>query len=338
MVRAEPRGLTGSAPAKDAHGLAALMRSHGLPDVALARTAAWLSGERRQSPRTQAGYIRDLSWWLTYAAMRGVDPTDPDPAEADLYAAALRAAGLADATRARRLSAASSWYGYLVRAGAATRNPFGDGMERPSVPKVSSTRGLSDLEVERVLAYASVRESPRTFALLTLFAATAARVSSLTRAKAGGIGRDRGHTTVDLPTKGGKTKRFVLPPVAAMALDNYLATRENVTDDDPLFATSTGKPIDQPYVFRTVRRVAEAAGIQHAAKLSPHSLRHTAITMALDQGKPLHVVQDFAGHADPRTTRRYDMGRESLDRTPAYDLGAALAAGIAKFAPMYAKA
>jgi hypothetical protein len=29
-------------------------------------------------------------------------------------------------------------------------------------------------------------------------------------------------------------------------------------------------------------------------------------------------VQDLLGHADPRTTRRYDRSRGSLDRSPAY--------------------
>jgi len=40
--------------------------------------------------------------------------------------------------------------------------------------------------------------------------------------------------------------------------------------------------------------------------MSPHSLRHSAITFALDAGATLRDVQDYAGHKDPRTTRRYD--------------------------------
>jgi integrase/recombinase XerD len=42
------------------------------------------------------------------------------------------------------------------------------------------------------------------------------------------------------------------------------------------------------------------------------------------------------GHADPRTTRRYDQARETLDRSPAYDLGQLLAAGVARHAQTYA--
>jgi integrase/recombinase XerD len=332
-----PLALTGRAPARDAYALADLMRAQRLPDAALAKTAAWLSGERRQSPRTQAGYIRDLSWWLAYAVARGLDVTDPDPADADLYAAALRDAGLADATRARRLSAASSWYAYLVRAGIATRDPFGAGMERPKAPTDSTTRGMSEDEIERMLAYARAKESARTYALLTLMVNTAARVSGATQTTVGSIGHDSGHKVIDLPVKGGKTKRFLLPPMAVDAIDVYLAGRGEVTPSAPLFATRTGKPIDQPYVFRLVRRVAKAAGVPHADKLSPHSIRHSIITYLLSKGKPTHIVQDFAGHADPRTTRRYDRAAGNLDRSPAYEIGAAMAAGVDRYAEAYAQ-
>ncbi|WP_244941083.1 tyrosine-type recombinase/integrase [Gordonia paraffinivorans] len=105
-----------------------------------------------------------------------------------------------------------------------------------------------------------------------------------------------------------------------------------------MFVTRTGRPIDQPQVFRLVRRVAAAAGIDQADQLSPHSLRHSVATLLLDRGHPLHIVQDFLGHADPRTTRVYDRARESLDRSPAYDLGAALAAGVARHAGTYSAA
>jgi len=53
-------------------------------------------------------------------------------------------------------------------------------------------------------------------------------------------------------------------------------------------------------------------------RISPHSLRHSLITAALDAGVPLRDVQEAASHADPRTTMRYDRGRGSLDRHATY--------------------
>ncbi|WP_407681242.1 tyrosine-type recombinase/integrase [Pseudarthrobacter equi] len=59
-----------------------------------------------------------------------------------------------------------------------------------------------------------------------------------------------------------------------------------------------------------VQRLARLAGIK--GRISPHSLRHTFVTLALDAGTALHDLQDSMGHADPRTTRRYDRSRHSL--------------------------
>jgi integrase len=145
---------------------------------------------------------------------------------------------------------------------------------------------------------------------------------------------------------------MVLRPATTAALDVYLASRVARSDitvvvigtdrgagwspvasanttstgvTGPLLATSTGGRLDQAAFWHLVRRLARAAGIEHWAALSPHSLRHTAITLALDAGASLRDVQDFAGHRDPRATRRYDRSRHSLDRNAAYTLAAYLA-------------
>jgi integrase/recombinase XerD len=81
-------------------------------------------------------------------------------------------------------------------------------------------------------------------------------------------------------------------------------------------------------VLRLIRRVAGKAGVPHVDQLSPHSIRHTTTTHALAAGAALHEVQDLMGHADPRTTRRYDRARRSLDRSPAHRLAEAMAAEI----------
>jgi site-specific recombinase XerC len=62
-----------------------------------------------------------------------------------------------------------------------------------------------------------------------------------------------------------------------------------------------------------VARIANAAGI--ARHVSPHPLRHGAITNALDPGGPLRDAQILARHAGPRTTEHYDRARVNLDCT-----------------------
>jgi integrase/recombinase XerD len=51
--------------------------------------------------------------------------------------------------------------------------------------------------------------------------------------------------------------------------------------------------------------------------MHPHMLRHIFVTTMLDAVVvDLRDVQIAAGHADPRTTMRYDRARKNLDRHP----------------------
>ena len=51
--------------------------------------------------------------------------------------------------------------------------------------------------------------------------------------------------------------------------------------------------------------------------LSPHSLRHTAGTLSLQNGSSLREVQDFLGHSDPKTTAVYTHVLNSWENNPA---------------------
>lgn len=314
--------LRGAPPARRPDELASLLRAVGMAEPGLRATAVWLVSGRRESAHTRSAYVRDVSWWVSWCAVQGCSPSAATTSMADLYLAALNASGLARATIGRRVAAVSSWYTYLVRERCAILNPF-EGAERPRLdPGDSSTRGLSREQITSILGYAGVHESARTCALLWLMFATAGRISSILDARIEDLGQDRHHQVLDVRVKGGRSKRFAIPPVALAAVQDYLAERGGPTDG-LIFVSRNGRRLVQSYVWKLVNRVARAAGISHG--ISPHSFRHSAITIALSDGRPLHVVQDFAGHADPRTTRRYDRARESLDRSPAYGLAASVA-------------
>ena len=85
----------------------------------------------------------------------------------------------------------------------------------------------------------------------------------------------------------------------------------------------SGAPIDRRDVYRMVLRVAKAAGIPR--HISPHSLRHAAITNALDAGVPLRDAQILARHADPAppstTTARGNLDRHGVHFLTAHVAG-----------------
>jgi integrase len=125
---------------------------------------------------------------------------------------------------------------------------------------------------------------------------------------------------LEIIVKGGKTKRIPLPPVVADAVDEMLAERGHPTAG-PLFLTPTGRPIYHMYVYRLVRRLARAAGLPEADRLTPHGLRHSAITLYLDRTNGnVRAAQAFAGHARPETTMRYDRARRGLSDHGSYTL------------------
>ena len=112
--------------------------------------------------------------------------------------------------------------------------------------------------------------------------------------------------------KGGKVVTMPLAPRVGRSID--LAIGERL--DGPIFLAASGQRMDRHAAARIVRRVTRAAGIDK--HVTPHTLRHGFITAALDAGVPLRDVQEAASHADPRTTMRYDRGRQSLDRHATY--------------------
>ncbi|MBL7257862.1 tyrosine-type recombinase/integrase [Paractinoplanes lichenicola] len=284
-------------------------------------TEVWLAN-RRLSEHTRAAYRRDVHAWLAWCAGFDRDPLRASFLDVNAYARGLEDQQLAPSTVARKLSGLSSWYDFLVKIRAVDANPVA-GADRPNVSRDhSATVGLTPEEVDALLARAATA-SKRHHAVMTLLADLGLRVGELVSLNLDDVGWERGHRTVRFVGKGNKARRRALTPAAAEALDAYLETRG--ADDGPLFQTSTGARLDRHAIFRLIRRLAAEAGIPAADRLSPHSLRHAFATAARAEGVPLEDVQDAMGHADPRTTRRYDRDRHNLDRDPAYTLAAARA-------------
>ena len=64
-------------------------------------------------------------------------------------------------------------------------------------------------------------------------------------------------------------------------------------------------------IVRVLSLSSARAGIGHA---SAHDLRRTHITLALNSGAPLQVMQAQAGHANPSTTLRYAQPSDAKSR------------------------
>ncbi|MGI5197114.1 tyrosine-type recombinase/integrase [Streptomyces sp. CA-288835] len=278
----------------------------------------WLMSKR--SAHTRRAYARSFRNWAAFCRSLDTHPMAARRPHADAYMRSLEASGVPSTSVAHALSTASSFYRYAISVETTDRNPFAD-VDRPTVdPDHSATEGLTEKETASLIAAA--RElSPRAYALVLLLYTLGLRVDGALSADVSSLGYDRGHRTLTITKKGGATAKLPLPPITVDALDGYLTGRT----EGPLFITRTGARLREPEVWKMLRRLAKRAGLPQADTIHPHVLRHGFITDALDQGVPLHLVQDAAGHKDPRTTQRYNRARRRLDGHPAYAVAASMA-------------
>lgn len=122
---------------------------------------------------------------------------------------------------------------------------------------------------------------------------------------------DLGQGLLYVRKKGATDKRAVqLPERSHNALVRWLTARSDAGPLGPaLFVQLETHPVggrlsERGYYAMVVRRTQAILG----KELNPHALRHAAITFALEatNGNVARVGTSFAGHADLRTTMRYD--------------------------------
>ena len=282
----------------------------------------WLVGAflaSTRTPNTRQAYARDIADWRGWLTERGVGLLGASRVVVDLYARhAAEVRAHSPATVARRLSALTRLYRYAVAVELLERNPL-EGVDRPRVGEDTTSTGLDRRELVALVTAAGA-SSARDYALVLLLGLNGLRASELCALDIGDVDTERGHRVLRIVRKGGRQATVPLAPQAVDAVQAYVAGRTA----GPLFLSSRGARLDRTAVWRLVRRLATAAGMDKAGSLHPHDLRHAFVTLALDAGVALHRVQDAAGHADPRTTRRYDRARHNLDEHATYALAGSL--------------
>jgi site-specific recombinase XerD len=234
-------------------------------------------------------------------------------------------------TIAFKLSVVRSLFEYLRVAGLVNKNPADTKLvPPPQLPEDSRGRALTVKEVNYLLSGPdrSKVEGARDYALLLLMLRTSLRVSEASGLRASSIKWSNGRWVLRVKVKGGRERSLPLASDVKQSIDDYLQMdmkRRAMLGSDGkeafIFQPHTNyrtlvfdKPISTTMVWYIVRRWADYAGL---GKLSPHDLRRTAITRALDQGLTYRQVQMMSGHKDPKTVMRYDHGRENLEQNAA---------------------
>lgn len=183
-------------------------------------------------------------------------------------------------------------------------------------PKGHSKDTLSELQLQEALAQIdrSSLEGLRDFALFNLMARTGLRDVEVSRAKIGDIRRLDGQPVLWIQGKGrDEADEFVLlMPEALQPIRDWLQARAKAMgkaqDEEPLFCSLSLRNYGQALTTRSISRIIKQALLEIGLddrRLTAHSLRHTAITLAVKGGASLHQAQAMARHSSPTTTMIY---------------------------------
>ena len=184
----------------------------------------------------------------------------------------------------------------------------------------SKTLGLDRMELGALLQAARA-STPSDYALIVLMSMIGLRVSEACNVRIESYQDiERGHRVLRLVGKGGKPATIPLPVQVLRALDAAAGDR---TSGHLLLRNKGGQPVNRKSAALTVERLCKKAGIKK--RITPHGLRHSYVTAALDAGVPLRDVQIGARHSDPRITARYDRARHNHDRHANHTVAAFLA-------------
>ena len=150
----------------------------------------------------------------------------------------------------------------------------------------------------------------RDFVMVLLIASCGLRVSEVSQLDVGDLDTVNGRPVVWVHGKGrdGKSDFVRITSELERVLFRYLEKRHALSGQSPMFVSysrnSYGKRLTSRSISRIVKAAMVSAGLD-SPRLTAHSLRHTAVTLALQGGATLQEVQQFARHRMMETTLRY---------------------------------
>lgn len=262
-----------------------------------------LEYERRLSPETGKHYRRDLNALSDYCDEAGVAHwPDLDSEHMRNWSATCFRRGLSPRSIQRRLSAARTFFRYLLREKHVTKNPA----QSVSAPK-GAKRLPSNLDADRMARLLEITgKGPlidRDRAILELLYSSGLRLAELTDLNLGDV--DSQDATVRVTGKGNKDRIVPVGSRALQALAQWYVSRPGLAapDEKALFVSNRGTRLSRRSVQARVDYWARRQGID--TKVYPHLFRHSFASHLLESSHDLRAVQELLGHANISTTQVY---------------------------------
>lgn len=170
-------------------------------------------------------------------------------------------------------------------------------VQRPLVKDHLAEKILTIEQIERLIEAA---RKPKAKLLIRFAYSTGARPSEVVSIKRADLKEREEGGQVTIFGKYGLTRRLLIAEPLWSDLIQFCHFNQLKSDDRIFQITRTS-------FWRTVKRAAVRAGMGWAA--SPHWLRHSHASHALENGAPLPLIRDALGHRNLMATTKYIHAR-----------------------------
>lgn len=204
--------------------------------------------------------------------------------------------GVKDITVDNVRTSINAFYTWLVSCDYIAKNPCA---QIGKIKHEKNTRQpLSAVDLERLRDAA---RNPQERAIIEVLYSTGCRVSELANLKITDVNMDL--KEVNLFGKGKKHRTSYLNARAVVALQAYWDDRKGASEYVICSQRKPYGPITPRRFELILKELKERAGID--GKVTPHIIRHTTATDAIDKGMPIEQVQKLLGHEEIATTLIY---------------------------------
>ena len=252
------------------------------------------------APKTIQGYEYMIGKFVSFCLELGLtDPTEVTADDVRLFILNLQETNNPQSVH-DYYRTVKRFFNWLIEEGVLQTSP----MEKIHPPKVEQ-KVIVPFKPEHIRVMLMLCD-PNTFcglrnrAMILIFVDTGVRLKEMWLMRLEDVDFDRG--VIKVHGKGAKERVVGIVQNTQKALLQYLLSRK---DTHPcVWVTEERKPLTYEGLSMIFKRLAHFAGFTDV-RCSPHTFRHTAATMSLDNGAGEFQVQAMLGHSTLTMTRRY---------------------------------
>ena len=259
-----------------------------------------------QSDKTMELYDYVFDRFLSYMSEERLI-TEIQAKEMRKYLEFLMEEGLKNTTVAIHFRHLRAFFNWLAEENYLIKPPTTD-LSEPKTPK-KFPRILTKKQIQKLLMAAKERKgewsSYRNYAMLVVFIEMGLRLNELMNALLEDL--DMKNRSLKVHGKGAKDRKVFFGKKTFRTLRHWLKIREYKPEqiwDDTVFISQNGDKLKERNVEHLVTKIQKKAGLEDI-KVSPHVLRHTSATLAVENGLNAFQLKRQFGWEEIETALRY---------------------------------